>query len=167
VNDFGKADRDKELALSFRLEHHRHSSVALGDLLTSESRLVSRGAIVEEAPMGNKDSEIEIEFDRMTDEEYRDIRAEIEAVLETLRADNSSELSDLGISPETARSIAPDNFGIEKGQQLTGLEVALVLIVAHSTAKVSTKVILDVWKGLVFPRLKSRYGQRIRSKAKH
>ncbi|SRR6266446_6847833 len=109
----------------------------------------------------------EVEFDLMSPEEFRDIQNEINITLADIRASRyGCMLSTLEISEEAAKTVEPRDFVLRKGQQLTGIEAALVIIAARAGAKVGSKVILDIWKGIIFPRLKDRYGPRVRMRRK-
>ena len=94
--------------------------------------------------MADQDS-LELEFDKMTPAEYRDIQCELRNALDEL--------------PDKVADT--DEFTLSKGQQMSGMETSLVII-AHTGATLAAKVARDLWTGIIYPRLRARYGPRVR-----
>jgi hypothetical protein len=107
----------------------------------------------------------ELEFERMQDSEFQDVLKQIALAVDDVHAGRyDSRLKSLNITKQDLADLTPQHLIVRKGQNLTGVEVALVLIAARAGAKVSSKVVLDVWSHIVMPRLEQRYGPRVRSR---
>lgn len=101
----------------------------------------------------NDPDHVEMEFQNMSPEEFRDISKQLAAAL----ADSAG-----GAEPLPK----PEDFSISKGQLMGPAEWSAIVIAAHAGAPVAAKMVRDVWTGIVFPRLRARYGQRVRLKGK-
>ena len=92
----------------------------------------------------------------------RDIAKEIDATVADIHAGvYDQELKDGGI--EYAKELLPPDspWTIPSGQQLSGLEIALITLVAKEGIKVTDRVLTDLWTKIVFPRIRQRWGARV------
>lgn len=92
----------------------------------------------------------------------RDIVKEIDATVSDIHVGTyDQELKEGGL--EYAKELLPPDlpWTIPSGQQLSGLEIALITLVAKEGIKVTDRVLTDLWTKIVFPRIKQRWGARV------
>lgn len=109
---------------------------------------------------------IEFVFEGFGETERQALQGEIKASIADIRSgDYASQLEALGVSADALAELEGDRFKVGSPQQLTGLEAAVILIAVKAGVKLTERALTDIWKGIVFPRLKKRYGGRVRQRA--
>lgn len=117
---------------------------------------------------GSADATAELEFEDMGDPEFGDLVKQVEKAVADIHAGRcDSRLTELGLAKNDLADLKPEDFVVKRGQNLTGVEVAVVLIGARAGAKIGSKMVLDVWSRIVLPRLEQRYGTRVRPRKAH
>jgi hypothetical protein len=112
-----------------------------------------------------QDGAVEFIFDDFGPEEREDLLAEIDAAFADIRrGDYADELDKAGIAAGAVADAGTADLTIKAGQQMGPVEGAVVLIVVREGAKLGSRVFTDVWKAIILPRLRSRFGTRVRAR---
>jgi hypothetical protein len=136
--------------------------ITLGEIgRTAEAiNQVKKGIIVQE----------QLEFEGLTDKEAaaleQDVETEISATLKEVRAgEYDDELLKAGIAEAKASLPVDSPWSINKGsQEMSGAEVAVLTLLAREGIKIGDRVLTDLWKTIIFPRIQARYGAKLRTK---
>ena len=110
--------------------------------------------------------ELKLELTKLKPEERatieRDIVAEIDAAIVDIHEGiYDQDLEREGIETSKEELPAGSPWRIPTGQQLTGVEIALITLVAKEGIKVTDKVLSDLWDKIIFPRIRQRWGSRV------
>ena len=110
--------------------------------------------------------ELKLELKDLKSEERATIQRDIVAEIDAAIADIHDGIYDQDLKKEGIESIkeelpANSPWSAPSGQQLGGLEIVLITLVAKEGIKVTDRVLTDLWDKIIFPRIRQRWGSRV------